>query len=215
MHIGCAGICNKLLKELIGDAELSLFKEVVLVERKEFSDQSSGGFTKLHKKWEVAQYQGCREMSFLLSLCTMKKKILWAVVAVLVIAQFIRPDRNDGVADGAGDIASAYTVPVEVNNVLRTACYDCHSNHTNYPWYANIQPIGWWMQGHINDAKRHLNFSEFGTYPEKRAKHKFEEIEDAVVNGWMPLGSYTAMHGEAKLTPDQSKAVGDWAAALK
>lgn len=85
----------------------------------------------------------------------------------------------------------------------------------NYPWYANIQPVGLWMQSHVNDGKRHLNFSEFGSYPEKKAKHKFEEIEDATSNGWMPLGSYLLIHGDARLSPEQAKAVSEWAGALK
>jgi hypothetical protein len=84
-----------------------------------------------------------------------------------------------------------------------------------YPWYADVQPVGWWLQGHINDAKQELNFSEFETYTEKKAKHKFEEIEDAATNGWMPLTSYTWLHPGTRLTPDQSKAVAGWAAQLK
>jgi Haem-binding domain len=145
----------------------------------------------------------------------MKRKILIGIAAILVLIQFIRPTRNEGQASGENEISMKYQVPDEVKDVLVFSCYDCHSNHTNYPWYTNIQPVGWWMQGHVNEGKRHLNFSEYGPYAEKKAKHKFEEIEDAASNHWMPLDSYLWLHPKAKLTEDQSKAVAAWAAALK
>lgn len=143
------------------------------------------------------------------------KKILLALAAILVVIQFIRPERNTGEPDGANSIVTKYAVPDNVHAVLKQSCYDCHSNHTEYPWYANIQPVGWWIQfSHVNDGKRHLNFSEYATYNEKRSKRKFEEIADEVKEGGMPLSSYTMMHGNAKLTEEQSKLVIDWATAL-
>lgn len=137
------------------------------------------------------------------------------MIVVLIVIQFIRPTRNNSTETGPHDITLRYTVPADIQAILKKSCNDCHSNYTNYPWYINVQPVGWYIQHDINEAKHHLNFSEFGTYSEKKAKHKFEDIEDAAVNGWMPLESYTWMHPEAKLTAEQSKALGAWAAALK
>jgi hypothetical protein len=145
----------------------------------------------------------------------MLRKILMVVILLLIIIQFIRPTRNESTAVSPNDIAMAYPVPQEIQTILKTACYNCHSNNTIYPWYTNIQPVGWWLQKHVNDAKKELNFSEFGTYTEKRAKHKFDEIVDEVSEGGMPLKSYVMMHAEARLTPEQSKALTDWAGALK
>jgi len=144
------------------------------------------------------------------------KKILIALLVVLIVIQFIRPTRNISNLDGPNEISKKYTVPTEVQSILKQSCYDCHSNNTNYPWYANVQPVGWWIQyTHINDGKKHLNFSEYASYTEKRAKRKFEEIVDEVKEGGMPLGTYTFMHHEAVLTPEQSKALTDWAESLK
>jgi hypothetical protein len=137
------------------------------------------------------------------------------LIPVFIVIQFIRPSRNETTEASSNDISNAYQVPQDVQTILKTACYNCHSNNTTYPWYANIQPVGWWMQKHVNDAKKELNFSEFGTYTEKRAKHKFDEMVDEVSEGEMPLKSYTIMHAEARLTPEQSKALTDWAGALK
>jgi hypothetical protein len=144
------------------------------------------------------------------------KKILYALLGIFIVIQFIRPAKNDGEVSGPNDISKKYTVPAEVQTILNKSCNDCHSNKTNYPWYANIQPVGWWLQySHVNDGKRHLNFSEYASYPEKKAKHKFEEIADEVKEGGMPLGTYTFMHGEAALSSEQVKTLADWAEALK
>ncbi|MBS1976078.1 MAG: heme-binding domain-containing protein [Bacteroidetes bacterium] len=145
----------------------------------------------------------------------MKKKILYGLIAILALLQFVRPTRNISAEASPNEINLHYAVPDQVMSTLKYSCYDCHSNNTKYPWYFNIQPVGMWMQSHVNDAKRHLNFSEFGSYEEKKAKHKFEEIEDAASNGWMPLGSYLLIHSDARLTPEQSKAIAEWAGALK
>jgi Haem-binding domain len=146
---------------------------------------------------------------------SIKRKALIGLVIILIGIQFIRPARNVGEAEGPNEISKKYQVVAEIHAVLKQSCYDCHSNNTRYPWYINIQPVGWWMQSHVNEGRHHLNFSEFGKYPEKKAKHKFEEIEDAASNGWMPLDSYLWIHHDAKLTPDQSKAIAMWAGGLK
>lgn len=145
----------------------------------------------------------------------MKKKIGLGLLAVLVVIQFIRPTRNISTSESLNEISKFYDVPGEVHAVLKKSCYDCHSNNTVYPWYTNIQPVGLWLQSHVNEGKGELNFSEFGTYPQKKAKHKFEEIEEVVSEGEMPLSSYTLIHRDTKLTPEQSSAIAVWAGALK
>jgi hypothetical protein len=102
-------------------------------------------------------------------------------------------------------------VPNNVQQILRTSCYDCHSNHTNYPWYTNIQPIGLWMQWHVNEGKEELNFSEFKTFTPKRQKHKFEEIEEVIEANEMPLWPYTLIHTETKLSAEQMTLLTNWA----
>ena len=147
---------------------------------------------------------------------TRAKKILLAVLAIFIIIQFIRPTRNTGETEGTNSISKKYTVPDNVQSILKQSCYDCHSNNTKYPWYTNVQPIGWWIQfSHVNDGKRHLNFSEFASYPDKKAKHKLEEIVDEIKEGGMPLGTYTFIHNDAALSPEQAKVLVDWAEGLK
>ena len=145
----------------------------------------------------------------------MKKKIGLGLIAVLVIIQFVRPTRNISTGESPNEISKYYEVPADIHAVVKKSCYDCHSNNTAYPWYTNIQPVGWWLQDHVNEGKGELNFDEFGTYEQKKAKHKFEEIEEVVREGEMPLDSYTLIHRDTKLTPEQSASIAAWAGALK
>lgn len=140
----------------------------------------------------------------------MLKNILAVLVVLLVAAQFVRPAKNLSTAASPNEINVKYPVPAEVKAVLERACYDCHSNQTRYPWYAEVQPVAWWLDRHIKDGKRHLNFSEFGSYPVKRATKKMAEVAEEVTHHEMPLASYTWMHAEARLTPAEIKLLADW-----
>lgn len=144
-----------------------------------------------------------------------RKIILRTLLIILVLIQFIRPSKNSGEAFGANDITKSVNVPDEVRNVLVTSCFDCHSDHTNHMWYENIQPIGWWIGNHISEGKKHLNFSIFNTYSDKRKAHKLEEIGETVASGEMPMDSYTSVHGKAKLTDEQKRALIDWASSAQ
>lgn len=144
-----------------------------------------------------------------------KKNILLGFVGILVLIQFIRPARNESVGVSTNDITKQYLVPDNVQKVLKTSCYDCHSNNTKYPWYTNIQPLGWWINHHIEEGKQELNFSEFATYKPKKAAHKLEEVGEAVSDHWMPLESYTLIHKDAILSEDDTKAITSWAKALQ
>jgi hypothetical protein len=72
------------------------------------------------------------------------KLIILILGGIFLIIQFIRPTYNNGELKGEKDIYHVATVPEEVETIFIKACYDCHSNHTRYPWYAQIQPVGWW-----------------------------------------------------------------------
>lgn len=144
-------------------------------------------------------------------------KIVLLVFAVLLVgAQFVRPAKNLAPGTpGPDDLTVLRPPSAEVKAVLERACYDCHSNHTRYPWYAEIQPVGWWLANHVKEGKAHLNFSTFGTYPAKRQTRKLNELIDEVEEGNMPLTSYTLTHADARLTPAEIKALTAWAASVR
>ena len=144
----------------------------------------------------------------------MIKKIAYVLLAALVIIQFFKPERNLSTTKSPNDITNKYAVPASVQEILKTSCFDCHSNNTVYPWYANIQPVAWWLADHVNEGKRELNFSEFLTYAPKKAHHKLDEVNDNVKEGEMPLQSYTIIHQNAKLSEAQKLEIATWADGL-
>jgi len=146
--------------------------------------------------------------------------IIMGLLLVFVIMQFIQPGKNNQNYNMSNDITMVVPVPDSVHQLLKKACYNCHSNQTNYPWYANIQPLGWWLRDHIREGKSHLNFQEFALVEPKpgtpystkalRQDHKLEEVYEQVESHEMPLVSYTRIHSEAKLNKQQEKTLLEW-----
>ena len=143
------------------------------------------------------------------------RKILVGLLVALVVIQLIRPARNSGPAQTPNDITHVTAVPDSTMQLLQAACYDCHSNHTKYPWYANVNPVGMWLNDHINEGKRELNFSEFATYTPKRKANKLGKIAETVKDHHMPLNSYLWIHTEARLTDAQRQNIIRWADSAK
>ena len=142
----------------------------------------------------------------------MKKKILLGLIGVLIIIQFIQPEKNVS-GENSKDITNKYPMSAELSSLMAVACNDCHTNKTVYPWYANIQPVAWWLSGHVNEGKRKLNFSTFLSRPIAYQNHKLEEIIEMVKEKEMPLPSYTnfGLHKEANLTDEQRQLITAWA----
>ena len=140
------------------------------------------------------------------------KVILLVLLTLLIIIQFVKPAKNKGVEIAANQITAKHKVPENVQQILKTSCYDCHSNTTKYPWYSRVQPIAWFLHDHIVEGKKELNFSTFSSSSAARRYKKFKEIGEQVKTGKMPLQSYTLIHRDAVLTPDQKLAIETWAA---
>lgn len=136
--------------------------------------------------------------------------LLIVLAVVLIGMQFFHPERNLGESESPQDITHAVDVPTDIQNIISFSCYDCHSNRTEYPWYANVNPVGWWLNGHITHGKEELNFSEFATYDQKRMDHKLEEIAEEVGEGHMPIPAYLWLHSDAKLSDAQKQSIVDW-----
>lgn len=137
------------------------------------------------------------------------KKLLIVLLVVFVVAQAFRPEKNNS-NDTSKDISNSYVVPENVKTILAKACNDCHSNNTRYPWYAEIQPVAWWINDHVKDGKKHLNFNEFDGYRIARQYKKLEECIEEVKDGEMPLSSYTIIHKDAKLSDDEKQILFTW-----
>lgn len=145
----------------------------------------------------------------------MKKKILYAVLIVLVLAQFIRIDKTNPVAREDDDFLAITNAPDNIAMMLKNACYDCHSYQTAYPWYTSISPIGHWIKGHIKVGRQNLNFSEWGRiYNAAGHNDKIKESIEEIDYKTMPMKSYTWLHPKAKLSDDQRTELVNWLKSL-
>ncbi|WP_346320903.1 heme-binding domain-containing protein [Chitinophaga sp. YIM B06452] len=140
----------------------------------------------------------------------LKYILLFLLVGIITI-QFFPPAKNQsGSGVSVTDITVLYHVQGNVRTILQNACYDCHSNNTRYPWYVNIQPLGWFMAKHIKEGKAELNFNNFGAYSSKRQRNKLKRMKEQVEEGEMPLASYTLMHADARLSAEQKTILVNW-----
>lgn len=143
------------------------------------------------------------------------KKIVKIGLIVLVVAfiviQFFRPGFTNPPIAAGQTLEEKISVPPDVQMLLSRSCNDCHSNKTIYPWYSQVAPMSWFLSDHINEGRHELNFSEWGTYSDKKKAHKLEELCEQVEGGHMPLGSYLWLHRDAALSDDQRRLLCEWA----
>ncbi len=142
-------------------------------------------------------------------------KIGAGMLAIALIGvQFVRPEKNLSDALPAAGITSRFPVPDTVLRILRRSCFDCHSDNTVYPWYASVEPVGWWLNSHIRDGKRNLDFDEFASYRPMRQFIKFRQIVSQIQRDEMPLPSYLLIHRYAVLSAAEKDTLLQWARAM-
>lgn len=131
------------------------------------------------------------------------KKILIIIIVAFILIQFFPIDKNNPAPTPKMDFLRIKNTPASTAKIIRNSCYDCHSNESKYPWYSNVQPFAWFLEDHIKEGRKELNFSTFATYDKKRQVKKMKESAQMVENGEMPLDSYLLAHPEAQLTEAQ------------
>ena len=125
--------------------------------------------------------------------------------------QVMRPSRTNPVTDPTRTIAAHLAMPAAVQATLTRSCFDCHSNQTRWPWYSGVAPVSWFVIGHVNDARRVLNFSDWDTHGRRAPGPPLDKICREVQSGGMPLSSYLLMHRDARLTADDISVLCAWA----
>lgn len=141
------------------------------------------------------------------------KWILIVVACAFVIAQFWRPARTNPAVDQAQTIQAHLQVSPEVAAIFDRSCQDCHSNTTRWPWYTNVAPVSWFIVDHVNEGRKEMNLSEWGTFTPRKKERRLEEMCEQVEDGAMPLSTYTPLHPGSKLSPADVKLLCDWAKA--
>src|ERR1700704_4964296 len=135
-------------------------------------------------------------------------KSIVALVSVAVIVGQVGTERRTGIEpNNRGPRLAANSEPAQV---LVRACGNCHSNHTDWPWYSHVPPVSWWVARHVREGREKLDFSEWEAYSTWQKRDKLESMCGLISIDRMPPRMYTAMHPEARLTEENKKAVCAW-----
>ncbi|HSR87695.1 MAG TPA: heme-binding domain-containing protein [Pontiella sp.] len=132
----------------------------------------------------------------------------WPVIALCAIIagiQLIQVQRTNP------EVVYDFDGPSEVKALLKRSCYDCHSNETEWPWYSHVAPASWLVDHHVEDGRKHLNFSEWEAL--RVMGWIRNEIVEEVAGGKMPPKSYLRMHSDAKVTAEELAILQEWAGA--
>lgn len=135
-------------------------------------------------------------------------RIFRIIFILLVLAfigvQYIEVDRTNP------PVKADLNAPLDVKNIFKTACYDCHSYETKWSWYSKVAPISWLIIDDVNEGRKHLNFSEWGNlYSGKREELK-KKIWEELVEDEMPPGKYIYLHPDASLELTQKNILKRW-----
>ncbi|MDF2191657.1 heme-binding domain-containing protein [Paraflavitalea sp. CAU 1676] len=145
-----------------------------------------------------------------------KQKRLAIFLLLFIAIQLLpSPPRNHTEARQSFSMLSPRFMTDTVAALLQSACNDCHSNNSRYPWYTAVQPVAWYTARHITKGKEALNFDELLRYSTKKQISKLESIAEQLNDGRMPLKSYTLIHRDARLSGEQTALIMRWADSLR
>lgn len=139
-----------------------------------------------------------------------RKYLPLILIAIFIVIQFFQIDRNNPPLDASKDLFAVVTANDEMKNRVTNTCYACHSHTTEYPWYTYINPIGWWVKGHVNEGTKELNFSEWASYESAKQKLKLEECAERTEATEMPLLPYILAHSKAKMSKAERAELVAW-----
>jgi len=142
------------------------------------------------------------------------KRVALIGVVLLLLIQLVQPDRSNPPSSSAS-VQDVLPMSPRVDGLIRSACFDCHSNQTRWPWYSYVAPVSWLVSQDVSEGRRHINFSEWGSYERRRQIGRLGGIVDEVREGAMPLPSYVTMHAEAKLSEEDRDSLVAWADQMR
>lgn len=141
--------------------------------------------------------------------------LLVIVAGLFLLAQVVRPAKTNPASDQSAALEAHLNVDPPVAAILNRSCADCHSNKTRWPWYSHVAPVSWFVIDHVNDGRRHLNFSEWAKLSWREQREMLGAICKETSKGEMPLSSYTPMHPGSKLSPQDVKTLCAWTDAQR
>jgi hypothetical protein len=138
------------------------------------------------------------------------KKIILIAIAVFITIQFIPSGKKNPPIDQSKEFVNILNPPEHIRQILENSCYDCHSHETEYPWYSYVAPASWIIKEHVNNGRRHLNFSVWSDYKESKKDVKLEECIEMIRTGEMPMQGYVLFHQNAEIDPSQKEELIEW-----
>ncbi|MBT3337170.1 MAG: heme-binding domain-containing protein [Anaerolineae bacterium] len=132
----------------------------------------------------------------------MKKNLVKIIVTLIVLAVAIQLVPYGKDHNNPAVVAEPNWDSPETKALYDTACADCHSNDTIWPWYSNIAPVSWLVQHDVEEGREHLNTSLWG-----QQEIETDKISEVILEGEMPMRVYLITHPEAKLTQVEKDAL--------
>lgn len=139
------------------------------------------------------------------------KRTLTVIVVLLCIVlgmQLIRPTLLNPPVTGE------IKAPMQVQAILKKACYDCHSNETNLRWYDEVAPAYWQVVADVKEGRAGMNFSTWDSLAAPDQKAKLWEAVNQIMAGAMPVKGYTLVHPAAKISPSELEVLKNYVTSL-
>ncbi|MDY8137330.1 heme-binding domain-containing protein [Aquimarina sp. 2201CG5-10] len=146
---------------------------------------------------------------------TLKFKVFIVILILGILIQFYRPHKNVQKEVSANDFLVYEKAPNNVKQLFINACYDCHSNQTNYEWFDNIAPISWYIDNNIKEGVFVLNFSEWANYETIDKEIIFSAIPFNINTDRMPTPQYKILHPKAELSNNNKRNMLLWLEQVK
>lgn len=132
------------------------------------------------------------------------------LIATFVVMQFVGIEKTNPEFDSSLDFIVMESPPEEISQMLRSACYDCHSNETVWPWYSNVAPVSWMLEEHVEDGRDNINLNMWGELEVEDRAYVIEEMIEEMEEGEMPIPGYLVTHSNAKLSETQKEKLFAW-----
>lgn len=140
--------------------------------------------------------------------------LVGGIVVVGLAIQLVPHELPAVESNNPADLIGSGVVDGDVANLLKTACYDCHSNETKYPWYSQVAPVSWLVGKDTREGREELNFSTWQEYDMMEKLKKLDDLVIEVKEGEMPMKIYTLIHSEARLSDAQRQQLVEWAETM-
>lgn len=124
---------------------------------------------------------------------------LGLIILTFVVIQLVPYGRDH---DNPAIIAEPNWDSPQTRDLFMTACGDCHSYETEWPWYSHVAPVSWLVQHDVEEGRAEFNVSRWG-----RGENEADEAAEVIQEGEMPLPVYLITHPEARLAAADEQAL--------